>query len=137
MRVPNLRGLRERASLTQAALAARAGVSLTSIWRGEAGGRLRWDSVCKLAAALDLAPADLTGRGFGLPATSQRQLYLGRLREARLRAGLTQRQLALRAGVTTHTIYWLETVRGTARPETIERLATELDVRPGGLTGAD
>jgi len=57
--VPQLRGQRLLAALSQADLAARAGVSPVTVMRGEQGKAIRPSSVRKLARALKLRPRDL------------------------------------------------------------------------------
>ena len=60
MEVPNLRRVRERRLLTQAELAARAGVQRVTINRIETGATLaRFSTVRRLAAALGVDPAEL------------------------------------------------------------------------------
>jgi transcriptional regulator with XRE-family HTH domain len=57
--VPQLRRLRLLAALSQADLAARAGVSAVTVMRGEQGKPIRPSSVRKLARALRVRPRDL------------------------------------------------------------------------------
>jgi transcriptional regulator with XRE-family HTH domain len=59
LQVPGLRYWRGQRALRQAELAARAGVGINLVYRGENGYPLRVDSVRKLAEALDISPADL------------------------------------------------------------------------------
>jgi transcriptional regulator with XRE-family HTH domain len=59
LQVPGLRYWRGQRALRQADLATRAGVGINLVYRGETGYPLRVDSVAKLAAALDVSPADL------------------------------------------------------------------------------
>jgi len=66
-----------------------------------------------------------TNRGIPLPG----------LRSARQRQGLTQRQLAARAGTGQHTICKLETLRRRAYPQTLQKLAVALGVPPADLVG--
>ena len=64
-----------------------------------------------------------TNRGIPLPG----------LRPARQRLGLTQRQLAARAGTGQQTICKLETLRRGAYPRTLQKLAAALGVTPADL----
>ena len=59
---------------------------------------------------------------------ANRGIPLPGLRPARQRLGLTQRQLASRAGTGQHTICKLETLRRGAYPQTLQKLATALEV---------
>jgi transcriptional regulator with XRE-family HTH domain len=66
-----------------------------------------------------------TNRGIPLPG----------LRPARQRLGLTQRQLAARAGMGQGTITKLERVERGAYPKTLQKLAAALGVAPSDLVG--
>jgi transcriptional regulator with XRE-family HTH domain len=55
-----LRALRHRASLTQAALAARSGIDVTYVSQVENGRRgVRWHTVMRLLRGLDMSVSDL------------------------------------------------------------------------------
>jgi transcriptional regulator with XRE-family HTH domain len=56
-------------------------------------------------------------------------LFVARLRAQRLRHGLTQAELAERAGLTQVTISKLESGRQAARPGTLRKLARALHIR--------
>ena len=60
---------------------------------------------------------------------------LQHLRDARMRAVLSQEQLAERSGVARDTISKLETGRRKAYPTTIRKLAAGLEVEPQLLLG--
>ena len=62
-----------------------------------------------------------------------RSIYLSGLKPARQRLGLTQRQLAARAGTGQQTICKLETLRRGAYPQTLQKLAAALGVSPADL----
>ena len=62
-----------------------------------------------------------------------RGIYLPGLRTARQRLGLTQRQLASRAGIGQQTVCKLETLRRGAYPITLRKLAMALGVPPAKL----
>ncbi len=66
---------------------------------------------------------------------SNRGIPLPGLRPARQRLGLTQRQLAARAGTGQQTICKLETLRRGAYPQTLQKLAAALGVSPADLVG--
>ena len=66
---------------------------------------------------------------------SNRGVPLPGLRPARQRLGLTQRQLASRAGTGQQTICKLETLRRGAYPRTLQKLAVALGVPPADLVG--
>ena len=68
-------------------------------------------------------------------AYSNRGIPLPGLRPARQRLGLTQRQLAARAGTGQQTICKLETLRRGAYPQTLQKLATALGVSTADLVG--
>ena len=59
--------------------------------------------------------------------------FAERLRRARLGAGLTQMQVAVRAGTGLPTISRLETGATGPRPETVRKLADALGVSPAWL----
>jgi transcriptional regulator with XRE-family HTH domain len=59
MKLPRLRERRERALLTQQELAARAGVSRSTIASAESGGDLAGRTIRRLAEALDCDPQEL------------------------------------------------------------------------------
>lgn len=61
---------------------------------------------------------------------------LPHLRDARMRAVLSQEQLAERSGVARDTISKLETGRRKAYPTTIRKLAAGLEVEPQLLLGS-
>jgi transcriptional regulator with XRE-family HTH domain len=58
----------------------------------------------------------------------------GRLRRLRLRDGLSQRDLAERAGLTQSTVLRLENEQVAPRPSTVRKLARALGCRPRDLT---
>ena len=60
-------------------------------------------------------------------------MQLPRLKEWRLRRALTQRDLSLISGVGTSTINRIERGLQLARPSTVRRLATSLNVQPDDL----
>lgn len=64
---------------------------------------------------------------------SNRGIPLPGLRPARQRLGVTQRQLAARAGTGQHTICKLETLQRAAYPQTLQKLAVALGVSPADL----
>lgn len=64
-----------------------------------------------------------TNRGIPLPG----------LRSARQRLGMTQRQLATRAGMGQGTICKLETLQRGAYPQTLQKLVVALGVSPAEL----
>ena len=65
--------------------------------------------------------------------SSNRGIYLPGLRPARQRLGLTQRQLASRAGTGQQTICKLEILQRGAYPQTLQKLAAALGVSPADL----
>jgi transcriptional regulator with XRE-family HTH domain len=65
--------------------------------------------------------------------SSNRGIPLPGLRPARQRLGLTQRQLASRAGTGQQTICKLETLRRGAYPRTLQKLAAALGTSPAAL----
>jgi DNA-binding XRE family transcriptional regulator len=64
---------------------------------------------------------------------ANRGIPLPGLMPARQRLGLTQRQLAARAGTGQHTICKLETLQRGAYPQTLQKLAVALGVSPADL----
>lgn len=62
-----------------------------------------------------------------------RSTPLPHIRELRQTKGLTQRELAALAGVSTGTVYRLETGRRGAYPVTVRKLASALGVAPEAL----
>jgi transcriptional regulator with XRE-family HTH domain len=65
--------------------------------------------------------------------SSDRSTLLPRLRDARKRQGLTQRELAALAGTGAGTISDLEVGRRGGYPATVKRLCRALDVTPAQL----
>ena len=65
--------------------------------------------------------------------SSNRGIPLRGLRPVRQHLGLTQRQLAARAGTGQQTICKLETLRRGAYPQTLQKLAEALGVSPADL----
>jgi transcriptional regulator with XRE-family HTH domain len=61
VKLPELKRIRERALLTQAALAARSGLSIVTIARAEAGHPVRFETIGKLIDALGVSADDLRG----------------------------------------------------------------------------
>jgi transcriptional regulator with XRE-family HTH domain len=68
-----------------------------------------------------------------MPKSEGQTIHVPQLQRLRLRAGLTQRELALRSGVSKPTITRAE-MGQPIRANTIRRLAYELGVRPQDLT---
>ena len=66
---------------------------------------------------------------------TNRGIYLPGLRPARQRLGLTQRQLAARAGTGQHTLSKLERLERGAYPQTLQKLSVALGVPPADLVG--
>ncbi len=66
---------------------------------------------------------------------ANRGIPLPGLRPARQRLGLTQRQLATRAGMGQGPITKLETLSRGAYPKTLQKLAVALGVSPADLVG--
>jgi transcriptional regulator with XRE-family HTH domain len=64
-----------------------------------------------------------------------RSVLLPGLRACRQSQGLTQRELAQLAGVSTGTVYRLENARRGAYPVTVRKLAEVLGVEPARLVG--
>ena len=60
---------------------------------------------------------------------------LPRLKALRQRAGLTQRELAARAGLTHSTVAFLETGKHAAQRSTVRKLGQALAVPPEELAG--
>jgi transcriptional regulator with XRE-family HTH domain len=131
-----LRELRTSRAMTQAELAARAGLSRSFISSLECGHRRRASVIPVLARALAAAPADLTtpGHSPGQP-PPLRQLTpidAARLRGLRSQRGLTQLTLATRAGLTPQFISGLEN-RHYTRTRALTALAGALGTNPGRL----
>ena len=57
---------------------------------------------------------------------------MGKLKELRINAGLSQRELALRAGLTAGAVWQVEH-RGSGSPATLKKIADVLGVRPVDL----
>ena len=57
---------------------------------------------------------------------------MANLQELRINRGLSQRQLAERAGLSPGAVWILEQ-RGSGRPETLKKIADVLEVRPVDL----
>jgi chromosomal replication initiation ATPase DnaA len=71
-----------------------------------------------------------------LPVGTAVAILLPGLLACRLAAGLTQPQLAQRAGIARETLARLERLRRRARPETVDALAQALEVSRQSLTAA-
>lgn len=57
---------------------------------------------------------------------------MDKLKELRINAGLSQRELAARAGLTPGAVWQVEH-RGSGRPDTLKKIADVLEVRPVDL----
>ena len=68
-----------------------------------------------------------------MAAQAERELFAERLRTLRKNAGLTQKQLADKAGLSQTVITRYETGGAMPRPKAIEKLAAALDVAPAAL----
>jgi transcriptional regulator with XRE-family HTH domain len=64
---------------------------------------------------------------------TSRMILVPRLRTLRLRAALTQRELAERAQLTPSTVHRLENKLQEVRPSTLRKLARALGVKPADL----
>jgi excisionase family DNA binding protein len=124
-----LRALRTSRGMTQAEVAARAGLSRSFISTLERGHRTRASVIPATARALGAAPAGLTtaGQPPGQPPPLPVLTPVGaaRLRELRSLRGLTQVTLATRAGLTPAFISGLENRRHT-RTRSVPALAAAL-----------
>jgi transcriptional regulator with XRE-family HTH domain len=66
--------------------------------------------------------------------TGEEETFGARLRRLRLRDGLTQTDLAERAGITASTVLRLENDQHPPLPSTVRKLARALGCRPRDLT---
>ena len=57
---------------------------------------------------------------------------MDKLKELRINAGLSQRELATKAGLTPGAVWQVEH-RGSGRPDTLKKIADGLEVRPVDL----
>jgi transcriptional regulator with XRE-family HTH domain len=115
------------AGLTQYELAQRTGTDASTIGKYESGGRTPYvDRLAALAAALGVTPSELTQIGFDP----------GRLRQLRVAAGLSQRELAARAGTDRPTIAEYESGDRAPFYDRLAMLASALGVPPTELTQA-
>jgi len=122
-----LRQLRIAARLTQRELAERTGTDPGTIGKYESGDRTPYvDRLAALAAALGVTPGELTRIGFDAD----------RLRQLRIAARLTQRELAQRAGTDRATIAEYESGTGAPFYDRLALLASALGVAPADLTQA-
>jgi transcriptional regulator with XRE-family HTH domain len=71
----------------------------------------------------------------GMMTSSERVVYLKRLKYWRERRALTQAELAEKAGITTAALSRLENGTAQPRPSTTRKLADALEVEPGVLMG--
>ena len=60
------------------------------------------------------------------------EVDVGKLKELRINAGLSQRELAARAGLTSGAVWQVEH-RGSGSPATLKKIADVLGVRPVDL----
>jgi transcriptional regulator with XRE-family HTH domain len=124
-----LREARVRAGLSQGDLASLVGVSQTAISTWESGtARPREGARRRLLAALALRDDTSTVSTEELHDVSRPRVVPEQLRDARIRAGLSQGDLALRIGVSQATVSTWE--NGTSQPRTnsADALATVLDL---------
>ena len=122
-----LRQLRVAAGLTQHELAMRTGTDASTIGKYESGSRTPYvDRLASLASALGVTPAELTQIGFDP----------GRLRQLRVAAGWSQRELAARAGTDRPTIAEYESGDRAPFYDRLAMLASALGVPPTELTQA-
>jgi transcriptional regulator with XRE-family HTH domain len=61
------------------------------------------------------------------------EVDVNKLVELRINEGLSQRQLAARAGVTNTSVWKLESGKGGVRPQTLKKIADVLGVKPMDL----
>jgi transcriptional regulator with XRE-family HTH domain len=123
-----LRRLREARGWTQAELARRAGVSRDAVLRVERGRAPVADTARKLAAALGSGAADLSLLAPPRPKVAG-------LREVRAARGLSQGELAARAGLGRPTVSRLERGHQAPTSRTLASLARALGVAPEELLG--
>lgn len=64
------------------------------------------------------------------------EVDVAKLQDLRINAGLSQRQLAQKAGLSAGAVWTLER-RGSGRPETLKKVADVLGVRPVDLLTRD
>ncbi len=102
LKAPGLKALRKRAGLSQAELATRAGIGVTTVRRLETGHSGNFDTLDVLAAALSREMGERITRKMLLtpPPTD--------LKSLRRRTGLSQEALASRAKVDVHIVRRLE-----------------------------
>lgn len=129
-----LRKARKAAESTRHKLSLSAGFASDGVSDLEAGGRIPGiDTVERLAFALNVSPCWLA---FGVdqpspPAEGLRCTSLGlRLTEARLRAGLSGRALAVAAELSAPTVLRTEKARFFPRLDSVEKLARALRITP-------
>lgn len=140
-----LNELRAGAGLTQRQLAEKAGVKYGAVRDLEQGlNGPTWDTVLALAAALGVSVEAFTQPAAKRQPTAQSapsdgtadNHFAGRLRELREAAGLTQQQLAERAGVSARTVSSLEQAVYVATWPTVLALATALGVNTSAFESA-
>ncbi len=128
-----VRDLRLARGLTAAELAERSGLGYRTVRHVERNlvRRPRARTVRRLAEALGVEPSELTRRMSEVPAGSKRRGSL--LRELRLASGMSQPELARRAGISQSFLSQLELGRHEAGPGTVRKLAEALGVDPSEL----
>jgi transcriptional regulator with XRE-family HTH domain len=131
--VNRVRDLRLARGLTAAELAERSGLAYRTVRHVERNlvRNPHPRTVRRLAAALDVEPSELTQRMSEVPADSKRRGSL--LRELRLASGMSQPELARRAGISQSFLSQLERGRHEAGPSTVRKLAEALGVDPSEL----
>ncbi|QHN28980.1 helix-turn-helix transcriptional regulator [Gordonia pseudamarae] len=121
------RALREAAGLSRADIARRGGLSVNTISTWERG--IAIPNVDTLAAAVDVIGAAMAD----VVIVADDELTLADLR---VRAGLTQPQLAAAASLATTTVAYLEQGHLTLGPHHTERLADALHLPPDQIIDA-
>ncbi|QSR28332.1 hypothetical protein CFH99_22165 [Nocardioides aromaticivorans] len=121
-----LRGLRWRASVSAARLAAEVGVPASTVYNWEAGrAQIPAERITALAEALGLSAEELVAR-LAAPTTvlGRPRPPMGPLRRLRHRARLSQARAAAAAGVDRHALGQWERGAGTPPLSAIRRLAS-------------
>lgn len=127
-----LRQAREAAGITQTELAIRAGTSSAQIARWENGKRkLTREWAERLSPFLDVAPVWLVFGGESPTSEDdENETPAARLRDARIKSGLTQAELAQRLQTTQSQVQRLETGQRTLTWEWAQQIAPILKIDP-------
>ena len=120
----NIKFARKRAGLTQKQLAAKINKGFSTIQKYELGlTEPSFNILEKIATALDISPGELLGIAPAMDVTIAERIVV-----ARKKAGLTQKELGERMGISDASIAQYESGKRNPKLATLNRIASALEV---------